>query len=131
MVSLRFYGGVNEIGGNKILLVDGDTGVWFDFGQSFTMGADYYVNWLQPRSCLRDYFEFALLPELGGLYSEEMLTGTRVEYCDAEYQGVFITHAHSDHVGHIGFIDPCIPVYTGEGTRLFGLRAHAGGRGQS
>ena len=119
MVSLSFYGGVGEIGGNKILLVDGDTRVWFDFGQSFTMGADYYVNWLQPRRCLRDYFEFGLLPELEGLYSEEMLAGTPLGHCDAEYQGVFITHAHSDHVSHIGFIDPCIPVYTGEGTRLF------------
>lgn len=119
MVSLSFYGGVNEIGGNKILLVDGDTRVWFDFGQSFTMGSDYYVNWLQPRRCLRDYFEFRLLPELKGLYREDVLEGTPVGYCDAEYQGVFITHAHSDHVSHIRFIDPCIPVYTGVGTRLF------------
>ena len=119
MVSLTFYGGVNEIGGNKILLTDGDTKIWLDFGQSFTMGVDYYVNWLQPRSCLRDYFEFGLLPELEGLYREDMLKGTPLEYREAEYQGVFITHAHSDHVSHIKFIDPCILVYTGKGTRLF------------
>jgi hypothetical protein len=29
--TLAFYGGVNEIGGNKILLQDGDTRVFFDF----------------------------------------------------------------------------------------------------
>jgi ribonuclease J len=49
MGSLRFYGGVNEIGGNKILLEEEDTKVWLDFGQSFSHGTEYYVNWLQPR----------------------------------------------------------------------------------
>ena len=50
MVSLTFHGGVDEIGGNKILLRDGDTRVWFDFGQSFDSGSEYFVNWLQPRN---------------------------------------------------------------------------------
>ena len=49
MVSLTFHGGVNEIGGNKILLEYGDTRIWLDFGKSFTMGEDYYTSWLQPR----------------------------------------------------------------------------------
>ena len=35
MTSLTFYGGVNEIGGNKILLEDKDTKVFLDFGLSF------------------------------------------------------------------------------------------------
>jgi len=35
MVSLTFYGGVDEIGGNKILLEDRDTRVLLDFGMSF------------------------------------------------------------------------------------------------
>ncbi len=34
-VSLTFYGEVNEVGVNKILLQDGDTRVVFDFGVSF------------------------------------------------------------------------------------------------
>ena len=37
MVSLTFYGGVDEIDGNKVLLEDGDAWVFFDFGQSFTL----------------------------------------------------------------------------------------------
>ena len=87
MAGLTFYGGVNEIGGNKILLRDGDTKIWLDFGQSFTVGADYYVNWLQPRGCLRDYFEFGLLPQVEGLYREDMLEGTPIGYCEADYRG--------------------------------------------
>jgi ribonuclease J len=33
MVKLTFYGGVNEIGGNKILLEDKGTKIFLDFGQ--------------------------------------------------------------------------------------------------
>ncbi len=121
MESISFYGGVNEIGGNKILLESGDTRLWFDFGQSFTMGKKYYINWLQPRrnNGLVDYFEFDLLPRIEGLYSEEALGGTDLKYCEASFQGLFVTHAHFDHVNHISFLDPCIPVYTGKGTKLF------------
>ena len=35
MIKLTFYGGVNEIGGNKILLQDKKTRGLLDFGQSF------------------------------------------------------------------------------------------------
>ncbi|MCW4048316.1 MAG: MBL fold metallo-hydrolase, partial [Candidatus Bathyarchaeota archaeon] len=121
MTSLRFYGGVNEIGGNKILLESKDTRLWFDFGQSFTSGQKYYVNWLQPRrkSGLKDYFEFDMLPKIDGLYSEEALEGTGHPYSEAGFQGVFITHAHFDHVNHISFLDEGIPIFTGKGTKLF------------
>ena len=35
--TLTFYGGVDEIGGNKILLQDRGTRVFFDFGMSYSM----------------------------------------------------------------------------------------------
>ncbi len=121
MVSLTFYGGVNEIGGNKILLQDGDARIWLDFGKSFTVGEDYYAGWLQPRRVngVGDYFEFDLLPRLPGLYSEDMLENTSLGYEEPGFDGVFISHAHADHVTHIQFLDPAIPVYTGAGTKLF------------
>jgi len=34
MTKLTFYGGVNEIGGNKILLEDSGTKIFLDFGMS-------------------------------------------------------------------------------------------------
>lgn len=49
MVKLTFYGGVNEIGGNKILLEDKGTKIFLDFGQSFTFGEEFFTSWLQPR----------------------------------------------------------------------------------
>ncbi|MFB0523692.1 MAG: hypothetical protein ACETV1_08070 [Candidatus Bathyarchaeia archaeon] len=121
MVSLTFYGGVNEIGGNKILLEDGEVRVFFDFGQSFTFGADYFYGWLMPRALngLGDYFEFNLLPKLTGLYAKEMLAFTDLPYTKPEIDAVFLSHAHFDHVNHIRFLDPEIPVFLGVGTKLF------------
>ena len=57
--TLTFYGGVNEIGGNKILLEDKKVRIFLDFGRSFTLGEDYFTGWLTPRAIngLGDYFE--------------------------------------------------------------------------
>lgn len=121
MVSLTFFGGVDEIGGNKILLEDDDVRVWFDFGQSFTMGCNFFTGWLSPRDIngLGDYLEFGLLPKLKGLYAEEQLRFTDVPYLEPQFDAVFLSHAHFDHVNHIQFLDSDIPVYLGEGTKLF------------
>jgi len=121
MVSLTFYGGVDEIGGNKVLLEDGDVRVFLDFGQSFTMGCEFFTSWLSPRAVngLGDYFEFGLLPKLKGLYAEEQLEYTDVPYVKPKFDAVFLSHAHFDHVNHIQFLDPKIPVYLGAGTKLF------------
>jgi ribonuclease J len=121
MVNLTFYGGVNEIGGNKILLQDKKTRVMFDFGQSFTFGANYFTDYLAPRSVngLGDYLAFDLLPRIEGLYSKEMLTTCDLPYVDPKIDAVFLSHAHFDHVSHIEFLDPAIPVFMGYGTKLF------------
>ena len=121
MTNLTFYGGVNEIGGNKILLEDKGTKIFLDFGQSFTFGSEFFTSWLQPRGLngLGDYFEFDLLPRLSGLYSKEVLTSTNLTYAEPEIDCVFLSHAHFDHITHIQFLDPEIPVCMGVGTKLF------------
>jgi len=121
MAKLTFYGGVNEIGGNKILLEEKGTKILFDFGQSFNFGADYFTGWLAPRSIngLGDHFEFGLLPKIPGLYAKEQLAKTDFPYSEPEISAVFLSHGHFDHVAHICFIDPKIPVYLGAGTKLF------------
>jgi ribonuclease J len=120
LVKLCFYGGVNEIGGNKILLEDKETKVFFDFGQSFTFGQDYFTGWLTARAVngLGDYFAFDLLPRISGLYSKDQLATTNLPYTEPEIDAVFLSHAHFDHVTHIQFLDPAIPVFMGVGTKL-------------
>lgn len=69
MTSFTFYGGVNEIGGNKILLEDQDMRVFFDLGMSFSVANQYFDEFMQPRKCngVLDLIEFGLLPNLDGL----------------------------------------------------------------
>ena len=50
MTSLTFYGGVNEIGGNKILLEDKGTKVFLDFGKGFSRREKYFEEYLKPRA---------------------------------------------------------------------------------
>jgi len=118
---LMFFGGVNEIGGNKVLLEDGRVRVFLDFGQSFTFGADYFTGWLGPRAVngLGDYLEFDLLPKIMGVYAKELLAFTDLPYTEPEIDAVFLSHAHVDHVNHIQFLDPKIRVCLGVGTELF------------
>jgi ribonuclease J len=121
MTKLTFYGGVNEIGGNKVLVEDRKTKVFLDFGQSFNFGADYFTGWLSPRAIngLGDYFAFDLLPRMNGLYSKEQLASTDLSYTEPEINAVFLSHAHFDHITHIQFLDPEIPIHLGVGTKLF------------
>jgi hypothetical protein len=49
--TFTFYGGVDEIGGNKIVLRDKDTQVFFDFGMSFAIKKQFYSPpFLSPKS---------------------------------------------------------------------------------
>jgi len=108
--ALIFYGGVNEIGGNKILLRDRDTKVFFDFGMSFGLKRQYYSPpFLSPRS-ERSLKELGILPEIEGFYKFDK------EAPDVD--AVFLSHAHMDHSAYISFINREIPVYCGETTKI-------------
>jgi ribonuclease J len=118
--TVRFLGGVREIGGNKLVVEDGPDRVLFDFGPSFSPRRRmYYLNFLQPRSTspVKDLLEFDLVPRVDGLYSEEALQGSSLRPSEPEFHAVFVSHAHWDHAGHLDLIDPQIPVYTSTGTK--------------
>lgn len=120
-IFLTFYGGVNEIGGNKVLLEDKKVRIFLDFGRSFTMGKQYFTGWLSPRAIngLRDYFEFNLLPKIKAIYSEKQLAFTDLPYTEPKIDALFLSHAHMDHMGHILFLDEKIPIHCGYGTKIF------------
>ncbi len=44
ITKLTFYGGINEIGGNKILLEDDDKKIFLDFGMSFKQRGKFYLD---------------------------------------------------------------------------------------
>ena len=118
-LSLTFFGGAGEIGGNKILLQTPRSKIYLDFGQSFDFGEDYFYEWLEPRAAngLECYFEFGIVPKIPKLYSRAQLQFTDLAYERSDIDGVFLSHHHSDHVGHLSFLDEEIPLYMGHGTK--------------
>ncbi|MEM4272605.1 MAG: MBL fold metallo-hydrolase, partial [Candidatus Bilamarchaeaceae archaeon] len=116
MASITLFGGAGEIGGNKVLIEDRKTKIFLDFGQAFGLLDDYFVDWLKPRGRfgLRDYFALGLMPKMPGLYNKEALKHTELRHSEPEYDAVFISHAHQDHIAHLPFLEQEIPVYMGE-----------------
>jgi ribonuclease J len=108
--TLTFYGGVDEIGGNKILLQDRDTRVFLDFGMSFAMKKQFYSPpFLSPKS-EKSLQELGILPKISGVY--------KFDRSPPEVDAVFISHGHLDHSAYLSFIKREIPVYCGETTRI-------------
>lgn len=108
--TITFYGGVNEIGGNKILISDRDAKALFDFGLSYAAKRRFYSPpFLSPRS-EKSLQALGILPKIEGVYkfSEE----------PRAIDAVFISHAHMDHSAYLSFIKREIPVYCGETTRI-------------
>ena len=105
--TLTFYGGVDEVGGNKILLNDRGTKIFLDFGMSFAMRKKYYSPpFLSPRT-EESLKELGILPSIKGIYKNE----------NPEVRAIFLSHAHMDHSAYISFINREIPVYCGETTK--------------
>jgi ribonuclease J len=120
-VTLTIFDGAGTIGGNKILLEDGESRLFLDFGTSFSTRALYFEEFLPPRSRrgLLDLVHMGLLPPLRGVYRTDMedpegevwdrarrLPG----YRECTVKAVLLSHAHMDHCGSIAFLDPRIPV---------------------
>ncbi|MEW6043446.1 MAG: MBL fold metallo-hydrolase [Thermoproteota archaeon] len=122
MTSITFYGGINEIGGNKFLVEDKGTRIFLDFGMQMGKANEYFGDFLQPRSLngMGDLFEFGLLPKIDGIYRRDYSKHMGFEdhnketKCDA----ILLTHAHVDHAAYIHYLRPEIPIYCTEATKL-------------
>jgi ribonuclease J len=114
MVSLTFYGGVNEIGGNKILFEDQDTRLFLDFGMSFSLSNQYFDEFMQPRKCngILDLLEFGLLPNLEGIYRCDYLDHCKLPSEEtSSIDGLLLSHAHMDHSSYIHYLREDIPIH--------------------
>lgn len=72
---LTFYGGVNEIGGNKILLQTEDGSVLLDFGRRMGEYNKFLSESLVVRSknVLRDMLRLGILPKMDGIFTPHLV----------------------------------------------------------
>lgn len=115
-ISFQFFGGVNEIGGNKILLADNETKIFLDFGMSFNTRSQYFEEFLNPRTSngLGDFLSMGLVPDISGVYREDLITHLGRKAEPSEIDAVVLSHAHSDHANYVSFLHKDIPVFCGE-----------------
>ena len=123
MTDITFYGGIDEIGGNKFLLKDKDARVFLDFGMQMGKANSYFAEFTQPRGLngMGDLFEFGLLPKIHGLYRTDYskhMDWDDDHKNDTAFDGVLLTHAHVDHCAYIHYLRPEIPIYCTEATKL-------------
>lgn len=119
MVRITCYDGVGCIGGNKIVLEDGASKLFFDFGKNFGEEGKFYEELLKPKACVGLYekVQLGLLPPFKDLYRDDLVSSL----CDpwqgleaseiGEVGGVLVSHAHVDHMGYIHELRGDIPIY--------------------
>jgi ribonuclease J len=106
LTGITFYGGVGEIGGNKILIEDKGTRVILDFGMSYSDRRRFFLDPTLSPGDERDLLEFGILPDIKGIY--------KFEESKPSIDAVFLSHAHGDHWGYISFLKREIPIHCGE-----------------
>jgi len=102
LVTLTPFGGVGEIGGNKILVEDKSKRVFLDFGKNFAKESDFFdFPLLQPRQ-EKHLLATGVLPDLPGLYKQDSSI--------SKIDGILISHPHTDHWDYIRFVKDSIPI---------------------
>lgn len=116
---ITFYGGVNEVGGNKILLDDGGTRVLLDFGKGFSRRAKFFEEYLKSTSAngFVDFIEMDLVPDVEGIYRDDLMEMAGRKAGAPTVDAVLVSHAHADHIDYISFLHKDISLYMGSTCR--------------
>jgi ribonuclease J len=128
--TVQVLGGINTIGGTKVVVQQGEYRVIFDFGLSFAPGGDFWSPRIQPRSGaarLRDLLALGYVPALDGLYQPDAAASVGPTPGTDDKTQVFISHLHLDHMAVVDLIADAVPVwFHADALRLFEAVATTG-----
>jgi ribonuclease J len=121
-VSIRLLGGVNEVGGNIVLVEDPlyNVKIFLDFGVNIKRFKGEYEREEHPSSIL-ELINLGLLPsekdiDLDNLYTKQVgIYGQRKSDTDfpSNLDAILISHPHKDHFFGVSFVNRTIPIYAG------------------
>lgn len=135
-VKLTFYGGINKVGGNKVLLEDlgYDVKIFLDFGINTSEFSKFRKDFPYTNE-IKALTDCHVLPReidipIKNIYSKYFIfnhTNTRypqkIKECEGkvdpetDLDGILISHPHRDHYRGISFVNRNIPIYTGVVTK--------------
>jgi len=130
------FGGVDEIGGTKLLLDwnNGDTRLFLDFGKSYSIERKY-SQFPSPTLTFDELLSIRAIPppdttslnfktlysklvnpkDMGSLKTVDYLaTPKDIDDPEPPVDGIIISHAHTDHYQYISLLNRNIPIYIGE-----------------
>ncbi len=120
---VTLYGGVDEVGGNKVLLSSGSNRIFLDFGKTYARWTEYYETpFLKPNS-IRELIQTGIIPapknEIDNLYTScEKGSGLSVDdEKEPKIDTCIYSHVHGDHLGYMSLLNRKITMYMGEATR--------------
>lgn len=108
---IYFHSGVLTIGGTIIEITYGNARIFFDFGTEFVPSLK-----LKDES-LQTLLEHRLVPELDHVYDPRLGYHEKTPKTDKE-SAVFISHCHLDHTRMLNYLDPQIPLYALQETKV-------------
>jgi ribonuclease J len=113
-MNIKFYGGVGEIGGNRILVEDGSSRIFLDHGMSFRRHQRFFEEYVKPRYAsagLKDLLRLHLVHFLPGIYRADLLRLMgELPHSKPSVDALLLTHIHLDHSALISLLDERIPI---------------------